>query len=323
MLVWATSPPSDDARQVQLVCPAGTFVAVWHGSELPRTGQDYRVELSCSTDLAWVDDHTLTDVDSSGSRSSGSGALVGQIHGVQNDGQIVVSILGTPTMLSMAPGQSPPLAGALVTFTNVLWDAYPHDREQPQPPQQETPTVPDQAAAPARPSLLLVVVQVLLVVVVAGLAIAAGLNSAPATLFVMGVGGALIVVYRFRRSLALAAERHPESAAYPLLIPCHRMIVGSSLWFSRPFLEARRMRAAGVLGVDRGRVEFFPNRPRHDDRAWSAATASADVFGPRWYRFCAVRVHGRSGTAQFAVQLPREELRALVAPFLLDLSRPH
>ena len=308
MLVRVTSVAQAEPAHVQLSCPAGRFGAQWHGSEAPAVGAEYHVELSCPSDLTWLDDGTLV------ADGTGSGALGGKVLALEGERDLVVSIVGTPTMLTMAPGEPAAALGATVMLQGLPWSVHPHDRAQPQP-RREAPAVPPTPG----PNLLLTVAQVLGVIVVYGLAVTAGLPSAPATIFVAGVGAAIILRHRARRQLAVVSERHPQSAAYPLLIPCERTAVGS-LWVTRLAGGSARVWAPGVLGVDRGRVEFFPNRPRHDPRAWTAGGATAEVFGPGWHRACALRVHGPDGAAQFVVQQPAAEVRRLVTPYLPEVQ---
>ncbi len=152
------------------------------------------------------------------------------------------------------------------------------------------------------------------VMVLAAVALAAGAPLGPVIIAASGIGTALILRWRASRSFAGAERQEPGGLdRFPVRLAAERYAVGRLLQV-RLFPPTSRVWAPGVLGVSRGEVRFVPSSARHADRSWSARPTSVEVH--QLARASVVRIHAPDGSAQFAIQLPPDDVRAHIAPLL-------
>lgn len=143
----------------------------------------------------------------------------------------------------------------------------------------------------------------------------AGLPMVVVVLVAAGIGGGLVVRHMGAKRIDGATTLAPgEIERFPQAIPVERVAVGRAVQM-RLLPPTRAVWAPGVLGVDRGRVAFFPSKARLVDRGWIGDVEGVELMsvGPR---ASAVRVHGVDGAAQFVSQMPVAELRAALEPFV-------
>lgn len=164
------------------------------------------------------------------------------------------------------------------------------------------------------PSPLVLGAAFVAVLVVAVVAVVAGAPLAPVVIGAAGIGTALVLQRQAGRSFA-GAERHQPGGLdrFPVRLAAERYAVGR-LFQVRLFPPASRVWARGVLGVSRGEVRFVPSSARHADRSWSARPTAVEVH--QLARASIVRIHAPEGSAQFAIQLPPDDVRAHMAALL-------
>lgn len=157
--------------------------------------------------------------------------------------------------------------------------------------------------------------QLIALVVIASALGVAGLPMILVVLVAAGIGGGLVVHHMGVQRVEGATTLAPgEVERYRITIPTERVAVGRAVQM-RLLPPTRSVWAPGVLGIDAGKVAFFPSKARLADRAWTGAIERADVMsvGPR---ASAVRVHGPDGSAQFVSQLPASALRIALEPYV-------
>lgn len=163
---------------------------------------------------------------------------------------------------------------------------------------------------------MMLVGQIGAVVVIAVILGVAGVPMFPVVLAAAAIGGGLVARHMATQRAEGAAALAPGTIdQYAVSMSAERVAVGRAVQV-RLLPPTRAVWAPGVLALDDGVVAFVPSKARLSDRAWSGDVERVQLLavGPR---ASAVRIYGPDGSAQFVTQMPVDQLRSVIEPYLV------